>query len=143
MSASHEPILTDDGRRLTLLTMGQAIPDYVEPGFVLLVPAYSSEECARVLARMHDILRKGCTELCAVGPLADSLHDAVDDFRVAVDSDSDRMDITVGITCEEEACVYFAECMEAGQAVDLVAMVSDHPPVEAILRQMLGCEGGA
>lgn len=135
-------ILLEDGRRLTILRTDAPIPDEVEPGFVLLVPAHSREECARVLGRMHDILGKGCTEFCAVGPLADSLHDAVDDFRVAVDSDRDRMYMTVGITCEEEACSYFANCMEGGQASDLVAMVSDHPPVEAILRQVLGCEEG-
>lgn len=131
----------EDGRRLTLLGMEAPIPDEVEWGFVILVPAYSSDECARVLTRMHEVLRRGRSELCAVGPLADSLHDAVDDFRATLGSDD--MDTTVGLASEEEACFYFARAMAACEAKDLVALVSDHPPVEAILRQILGCEGGA
>jgi hypothetical protein len=100
--------------------------------FVTLFPAYTPEESNEAVERSALLMQLGCKEFCCAGPGADLLHDRLD----ALLEDAGELEVvTTAILDEEEACEYFVLAADGGEAKALLALVSDHPALEGLLRR--------
>ncbi|HCF62685.1 MAG TPA: hypothetical protein DFS52_32435 [Myxococcales bacterium] len=71
----------------------------------------------------------GSVELCAVGPEAEQLHDALD----AVLEASGALEVvTTWHQSISDACDYFLYAAAAGRA-NLLALIGEHPELQAML----------
>jgi hypothetical protein len=118
-----------DGRSLILGLLDEPLDYASGQQFVALLPAFSLAERQRVESLTSVLLDLGCRELCCVGPEAEELHDSLDELveqRGATDL------VTTWHRDHEDACEYFLHAASGG-TLSLVALVSAHPDLEAVL----------
>lgn len=130
MAATHSLEL-DGKRQLVIGTLDTSPSESIQRPFVTLFPAFSAPERQQAEALTSFLIRLGCIEFCSVGPEAELLHDTLDDlieagraFEVVTTWHEDVMD----------ACEYFLHAAAGGRA-NLLALVSSHPELQAMLEQ--------
>lgn len=98
--------------------------------FAALVAAFNRAEVTEAESLAPRLLDAGCVEICCVGSEAEAAHDAID----AVIEDREAVDVLTTFDADvSEGCAYFLD-LSGGECARLIAVVGDHPEVEAELR---------
>lgn len=120
-----------NNRKLIISTLSASSSDSLQRPFVTLLPAFNAAERQRAEAMTKGLLDLGGVEFCCVGPEAEQLHDALDEFI------EERGTLDVVTTWHEDltdACTYFLYAAAGGQA-HLLALISSHPELQAMLEE--------
>jgi len=124
----------EDGLRLAILSLRDAIPQGLAPEFPVLLPAYTEEECAASLAKVAEAMRAGCGQIICIGPFAGKLHDLADEII----EDAERIDIgTMVIDEASTACYCLLEIVSDRGSRDRVAFIADHPEIAATMHDLI------
>jgi hypothetical protein len=111
---------------------------HIASPFVALVPAFNREGRSQIEALAGALIDQGCVEFCCVGPEAEQLHDALD----WIIEDKATLDVvTTWFEDEAEACEFFLLTTLVRQ-LGLLAVVSEHPALEACLQRLAGSGTG-
>ncbi len=122
-----------EGRTLALGSLGDVADPSLVPPFAVLLSAFDERERRSAEAAVLGLVDLGCVEFCCVGSEADQLHESID----SIVEDRGWFDIvTTGDADETEACEYFV-LAAAGAPPLLVALVTSHPGVVAILLETI------
>lgn len=125
-------IVNSGARKVHIGALLDEIPAELSSPFAALLPAF--EERERELAKMRtaDLLAKGCSEICCLGPESETLHDAIDSLIEQGDSPSV---VTTWHTDIADACEHLIYAAGGG-GISLLALVASHPEVVALLEQV-------
>jgi len=77
----------------------------------------------------NSLIDSGCVEFCCGGPEAEQLHETLDQI---IEARASLEVVTTWDAAPHDACEYFLFAA-AGGRTNLLALVSGHPEVEAIL----------
>lgn len=129
----REPCSRIGARTIAFGVVGGEMPVGMSSPFVVLIPAFTVEECAAAARAAPALVSSGCVEMCCVGTRSAVLHDLLDD--VIEDMGALHV-VTTGHEAEDDACDYFMFAA-GGAATSLFALVLSHPPLVARLQAIM------
>ena len=123
-------LVLSGGRKLVLDSLGTSVDYPLNRPFVALAPAFDAEERQRVEAIASTLMDLGCMEFCCVGPQAEQLHESLDEI---VEERGALEVVTTWHTDYSDACEYFLFAAAGGRPPTLLALISSHRQLAALL----------
>lgn len=127
---AHGLVFSDD-RTLLFGSLVQPLSDSLSRPFVTLLPAFDEVERKQAQAIVGPLVDRGCVEICCLGPQAEQLHDSIDQI---VEERGALAIVTTWHTDYSDGCEYFLFAA-GGRAPTLLALVSSHPELVALLEK--------